>query len=53
MAVAEDAFKLLGRMADAFDNPSSTNHAMTPRYLNAIKIHRSQTVCDLIMCARD
>ncbi|KAG1772846.1 hypothetical protein EV702DRAFT_1132632 [Suillus placidus] len=42
MAVAEDAFKLLGRVADAFDNPSSRESRKDFR-VNTIKIHRPQT----------
>jgi hypothetical protein len=52
MAVAEDAFKLLGRVADAFDNPSSRESRKDFR-VNTIKIHRPQTVCNLTMRARD
>ncbi|KAG2337085.1 hypothetical protein BDR05DRAFT_993168 [Suillus weaverae] len=42
MAAAEDAFKLLGRVADAFDNPSSRELRKDFR-VNTIKIHRPQT----------
>lgn len=42
MAVAEDAFKLLGRVADAFDNPSSRESRKDFR-VNTIKIHTPQT----------
>lgn len=51
MAVAEDAFKLLGRVSDAFDNPSSHESRKDFR-VNTIKIHRPQTVCSLTMRAR-
>ncbi|KAH7881839.1 hypothetical protein F5I97DRAFT_1914566 [Phlebopus sp. FC_14] len=39
----EDALKLLGRVADAFDHPSSreTYNGLT---LSSIKTHRPQTV---------
>ncbi|KAG2361221.1 hypothetical protein BDR07DRAFT_1461539 [Suillus spraguei] len=42
MAVTEDAFKLLGRVADAFDNPSSRESRKDFR-VNTIKIHTPQT----------
>ncbi|KAG2134908.1 uncharacterized protein EDB93DRAFT_1107237 [Suillus bovinus] len=42
MAVAEDAFKLLGRVADAFDNPSSRESRKDLR-VNTIEIHKPQT----------
>ncbi|KAG1741319.1 hypothetical protein EDB19DRAFT_1705361 [Suillus lakei] len=42
MAATEDAFKLLGRVADAFDNPSSRESRKDFR-VNTIKIHRPQT----------
>ncbi|KAG1850218.1 hypothetical protein DFJ58DRAFT_444959 [Suillus subalutaceus] len=42
MAVAEDAFKILGRVADAFDNPSSRESRKDFR-VNTIKRHRPQT----------
>lgn len=42
MAVAEDAFKLLGRVSDAFDNPSSRESRKDFR-VNTIKLHRPQT----------
>ncbi|KAG2132058.1 hypothetical protein DEU56DRAFT_812846 [Suillus clintonianus] len=42
MAATEDAFKLLARIADAFDNPSSRESRKDFR-VNTIKIHRPQT----------
>jgi hypothetical protein len=51
MAVAEDAFKLLGRVSDAFDNPSSRESRKDFR-VNTIKLHRPQTVCSLPVRAR-
>ncbi|KAG2038289.1 hypothetical protein BDR03DRAFT_1091328 [Suillus americanus] len=42
MAIAEDAFKILGRVADAFDNPSSRESRKDFR-VNTIKRHRPQT----------
>ncbi|KAG2038286.1 hypothetical protein BDR03DRAFT_955072, partial [Suillus americanus] len=42
MAVAEDAFKILGRVADAFDNPSSRESRKDFR-VNTIKRHKPQT----------
>ncbi|KAG1845236.1 hypothetical protein C8R48DRAFT_779977 [Suillus tomentosus] len=42
MAVAEDAFKLLGRVADAFDDPSSCESRKDFR-VNTIKIRKPQT----------
>ncbi|KAG1768844.1 hypothetical protein EDD22DRAFT_949293 [Suillus occidentalis] len=42
MAVAEDAFKLLGRVSDAFDNPSSRESRKDFR-VNTIKLHKPQT----------
>lgn len=51
MAVAEDAFKLLGRVSDAFDNPSSRESRKDFR-VNTIKLHKPQTVCSLTMRAK-
>lgn len=51
MAVTEDAFKLLGRVSDAFDNPSSRESRKDFR-VNTIKLHKPQTVCSLTMRAR-
>ncbi|KAG1741295.1 hypothetical protein EDB19DRAFT_1705244 [Suillus lakei] len=42
MAATEDAFELLGRVADAFDNPSSRESRKDFR-VNTIKIHKPQT----------
>ncbi|KAG1734439.1 uncharacterized protein EDB91DRAFT_1348578 [Suillus paluster] len=42
MTATEDAFELLGRVADAFDNPSSRESRKDFR-VNTIKIHRPQT----------